>query len=242
MPFQSTVYDTDAFWDAGNPSRLTIPAGVTKVRLQGSLSLKPSATTGGVFISFEKNDAGSAVGSGVFTVRQGTSGYTNNDFAANTAVIPVTSGDYFELRVNSTSSNWDDIQAGNRTWFAIEVVETADAANPPYDFSWRKEGQPGASEVVFRQVLARRVRLEVEFAGSVGVAGTAATADADFDVQGNGSNIGTIRFGAGSTTPTFIAAAGVTLEIGDELTVVAPSGVDASLADATVTLTGTNVG
>ena len=71
---------------------------MTKVRLQGSLSLKPSATTGGVFISFEKNGAGSAVGSGVFTVRQGTSGYTNNDFSANTAVIPVSAGDYFELR------------------------------------------------------------------------------------------------------------------------------------------------
>ncbi len=105
VPFQNTVYDTDAFWDASNPSRLTIPTGVIKVRLQGSLSLKPSATTGGVFISFEKNGAGSAVGSGVFAVRQGTSGYTNNDFAANTAVIPITAGDYFVLRVNSTSSS-----------------------------------------------------------------------------------------------------------------------------------------
>ena len=171
VPFQSTVYDTDAFWSASNPSRITIPTGVTKVRLQGSMSLKPSASSGGVFVSFEKNGAGSAVGSGVFTVRQGTSGYTNNDFAANTAVIPVTAGDYFELRVNSTSSSWDDIQAGNRTWFAVEVVETDDAANPPYDFSWRKEGQPAASEVVFRQVLARRVRLEADFAGSVGVGG-----------------------------------------------------------------------
>ena len=171
------------------------------------------------FVSFEENGTGSAVGSGVFTVRQGTSGYTNNDFAANTAVIPVTAGDYFELRVNSTSSSWDDIQAGNRTWFAIEVVETADAANPPYDFYWRKEGQPGASEVVFRQVLARRVRLETDFAGSVGLAGTAATADADFDVRKNGNSVGTTRFEAGSTTPTFTAAAAVTLEIGDELTV-----------------------
>jgi hypothetical protein len=75
-------------------------------------------------------------GCGVFTVRQGTSGYNNNDFAVSTAVLPVTAGDYFELRVTSTTSNWDDIRASTRTWFAIEVVETADAANPPYDFSW----------------------------------------------------------------------------------------------------------
>jgi hypothetical protein len=238
IPFESTVYDTNVFWDAGNPSRITIPAGVTKVRLQGSVSLKASATTGGVFISFEKNGAGSAVGSGVFTVRQGTSGYTNNDFAANTAVVPVSAGDYFELRVNSTSSSWDDIQAGNRTWFAVEVVETDVAANPPYDFSWRKEGQPAANEVVFRQVLPRRVRLDADFAGSVGLAGTTAAADADFDVRQNGTSIGTIRFTAGATASTFIAANAVTLDSADVLTVVAPASLDASLADLAVTLAG----
>ena len=242
VPFQSTIYDTDAFWDVGNPSRLTVPAGVTKVRLQGCVSLAASASTGGVYVSFSKNGGGDVIGSGVFTVRQGTSGFTNNDFAAGTAVIPVTAGDYFELRVNATTTAWDDIQASTRTWFAIEVVETDDAANPPYDFSWRKEGQPGVSEVVFRQALARRVRLEVDFAGSVGVAGTAATADADFDVQQNGSSIGTIRLGVGATVPTFIAAAAVTLDTGDVLTVIAPASADASLADLGVTLAGAGVG
>jgi hypothetical protein len=238
VPFENTVYDTDAFWNAGNPSRLTIPAGVTKVRLQGSLALKAGASSGGVYVAFRKNDVGDTIGGGVFTVRQGTSGYTNNDFTAATAVIPVTEGDFFELRVNSTTSSWDDILASARTWFALEVVETADAANPPYDFSWRKEGQPGASEVVLRQVLARRVMLEADFAGSAGLAGTGATADADFDVQRNGVSIGTIRFEVGATAPTLIAAAAVTLEIGDELIIVAPASVDASLADVTVTFAG----
>jgi hypothetical protein len=239
VPFQSAVYDTDAFWNAGNPSRLTMPAGITKVRLQGSLALKAGATSGGVYVAFRKNDVGDTIGGGVFTVRQGTSGYTNNDFTAATAVIPVTEGDFFELRVNATTSSWDDIQASPRTWFALEVVETADAANPPYDFSWRKEGQPGASEVALRQVLARPVRLAADFAGSAGVAGTAATADADFDVRRNGSSIGTIRFEVGLTAATYIAA--VVLEIGDELTVVAPASVDVSLADLAVTLTGSQV-
>ena len=238
IPFESAAYDTDVFWDAGNPSRITIPAGVTKVRLQGCVSLKGSATTGGVYVSFTKNGGGDVTGCGIFTVRQGTSGYTNNDFTASTAVLPVSAGDYFELRVNSTTSNWDDIQASTRTWFAIEVVETADAANPPYDFFWRKEGQPGASEVVFRQIVARRVSLEADLAGSVGVAGTAATADADFDVRRNGTSVGTIRFVAGATAATFIAASAVTLEIGDELTVVAPASVDASLADLGLVLAG----
>jgi hypothetical protein len=122
IPFESTVYDTDVFWDAGNPSRITIPSGVTKVRLQGCVSLAASATSGGVYVSFAKNGGGDVAGCGVFTVRQGTSGYNNNDFAVSTAVLPVTAGDYFELRVTSTTSNWDDIRASTRTWFAIEVV------------------------------------------------------------------------------------------------------------------------
>jgi hypothetical protein len=87
-------------------------------------------------------------------------------------------------------------------------------------------------------VLARRVRLETDFAGSVGVAGAATTADADFDVRRNGSSIGTIRFEAGATTPTFIAAAAITLEVDDELKVTAPASVDASLADVAVATSG----
>ena len=152
------------------------------------------------------------------------------------AVLPVIAGDWFELALYIGSSG--ELKSSNRTWFAIDLVETEDAANPPYDFSWPKEGQPGPSEVVLRQVVARRVRLEADFAGSVGVAGTAATADADFDVQRNGSSIGTIRFGTGATAPTFIAAAGVTLEIGDELIVVAPMSLDTSLSDFSITIAG----
>jgi hypothetical protein len=37
IPRESVVYDTDAFWSAGDPTRLTIPAGVSKVRLEGNI-------------------------------------------------------------------------------------------------------------------------------------------------------------------------------------------------------------
>ena len=112
------------------------------------------------------------------------------------------------------------------------------AGNPSYDFCWNKSVQPGASKAVFRQFFARHVRLEVQFAGSVGIAGTFAMLDEEFDVGKNGSGIGTIRYGAGATTPTFIAVAAVTLEIDDEITVVAPANVDTSLADVVVTVSG----
>ena len=37
IPRDAAVYDTDAFWSAGNPTRLTVPAGVAKVRLKGNI-------------------------------------------------------------------------------------------------------------------------------------------------------------------------------------------------------------
>jgi hypothetical protein len=80
------------------------------------------------------------------------------------------------------------------------------------------------------------VQLEADFAGSVGVAVTAATADADFGVQLNGTSIGTIRFVAGATPSTFIAANAVTLVAGDVLTFLAPASVDASLANLAITI------
>ncbi|MGI9501544.1 MAG: hypothetical protein ACR2RE_00630, partial [Geminicoccaceae bacterium] len=232
IPWQSQGYDTDAFWDVGQPTRLTVPSGVTKVRLTANIEWQSSPSA--QLVQIRKN-GGSVLGGGSVIIR-GDGGYSNQMRNLISAVLPVIAGDWFELALYIGSSG--ELKSDHRTWFAVEVVETQDAANPPYDFSWSKEGQLGASEVVFRQVLARRVRLEAEFAGSVGVAGTAATADADFDVQRNGSTIGTIRFGAASTSATFIAATSVTLERGNELTVIAPASADVSLADPAVSVSG----
>lgn len=90
-------------------------------------------------------------------------------------------------------------------------------------------------------MLARSMSLKADFTGSVGAAGAAAAADADFDVRQNGSSVGTIRFGVGATTPTFLAAAAITLEVDDELTVTAPASVDASLADLAIAFSGSLV-
>jgi len=37
IPWDATIYDTNAYWSAGSPTRLTVPAGVSKVRLKGNL-------------------------------------------------------------------------------------------------------------------------------------------------------------------------------------------------------------
>ncbi len=80
-------------------------------------------------------------------------------------------------------------------------------------------------------------------AGSSGKALTAATAQTDFDVRKNatsaatGTSVGTMRFAAAGTVPTFIAASGFTLTGGtDTMSVWAPATPDATLANISASL------
>jgi hypothetical protein len=83
-------------------------------------------------------------------------------------------------------------------------------------------------------------------AGSAGKALTAATAQTDIDVRknattsANGTSVGTVRFAAAGTVPTFIAASGFTLTGGtDWLSFWAPGTPDATLADFAIALYAT---
>lgn len=235
ISWQSAVYDSDTFWDAGQATRLTVPAGVTKVRLTGNIEWQTSPTS--QLVEIRKN-GGAVVGGGSFIVR-GDSGYSNQMRNIASAVLPVVAGDWFELAVFVSASG--ELRSLERTWFAIEVVETEDAADPPADFAFAKAGAPAASEVLLRTVVARRSRLKVDLVGSQGMAGVAATAETDLDVQRNGTSVGAIRFAASASTAVFIAASETILEPGDLLEVIAPASPDATLADIAITLAGTLV-
>lgn len=230
VAFQGAVYDTDGFWSAANPTRLTVPVGVTKVIVSANLRL--TGGTGNNQLKITKNGA-DMPGTGTVSM---SSGFTTAHMNTTTAVLNVAPGDWFEAVAFSSVAR--TIDSGPRTWLAIAVVETTAAAEPPADWPFRREGSPGASEVVLRAVLARRTRFAAALAGSVGHAATAATAQTDFDVRRNGASIGTIRFPAGAATATFLAASAVTFDPSDRLTVVAPATPDATLADIAVTLAG----
>ena len=83
--------------------------------------------------------------------------------------------------------------------------------------------------------------MKVDLEGSQAVAGAAATAQTDFDIQRNGTSFATMRFAAGADTASFIAASETVLEPGDVLSVVAPATPDATLADVAFSLAGTLV-
>jgi hypothetical protein len=103
-------------WSAGNPTRLTVPAGVSKVRLKGNINWTFGGSgyrhvwvhkNGALFFGTAKeSDAGD---SGVQSI--------------GTGVVAVTPGDYFELIARQTSGATKNIAADELTWVAIEVVE-----------------------------------------------------------------------------------------------------------------------
>jgi hypothetical protein len=121
----------------------------------------------------------------------------------------------------------------------MRPLVAADLPAQPFDVTAFYPGVPSANAIVTRVPVARAVAFPSSLAGSIGKASVAATSQTDFDVQKNGSSVGTVRFAASATSATFIAASAFTLAAGDVLSIVAPSSTDATLADVGIVLAGT---
>lgn len=117
------------------------------------------------------------------------------------------------------------------------AIEFGDAS-APYDVGGAFGGVPPVTTVILQFLFTRTVVFPSGMTLSQGKAGTAATAQTDFDLQNNGSSFGTMRFAATATTSTFISASGSTFNAGDELRIVSPNPADATLADLVFTLAG----
>jgi hypothetical protein len=123
----SATVDTNGFWSAGAPTRLTVPTGVTKVRVSASIEWALNAT-GVRAMSLNMTP----ISTGVTNTTAGSFGATApgvaslvSAVAATSGIISVSAGDYFELRVGQTSGAALNMIAGNRTWLEIAVVETS---------------------------------------------------------------------------------------------------------------------
>lgn len=122
--FDTEAYDTDAFHDSStNNSRLTIPTGVTRVRLSAGIEWVAAAT--GVR-GFGMRKSNSSAYPGFFQEIIGPDASLNT--TEHTLVSPplvVSAGDYFEIVVyhNAGVGATRSINASNSTWFAVEVIE-----------------------------------------------------------------------------------------------------------------------
>lgn len=109
-------YDTDNIWTSGNPTRLTVPSGVTRVRLVACL--RQGTNNQNVTGNFRKNGSDAFEGNGF-----GYNYNTTGGVMIASPVLVVTSGDYFEaFFFPPTTMN---ITGGStpRSWFAMEVVQ-----------------------------------------------------------------------------------------------------------------------
>jgi hypothetical protein len=235
IQFDTVSYDTNTFHSSGANTRLTVPAGVTKVALAANLRFEGGSAN---WVATIRKNGSEIAGGGAAS---GASGFTDGQLNLASAVIPVVAGDWFDIAVFISAARTVKGVGTLRSWFAIQVIETQDAADPPADLTGFKMGQPSADEVLLRVPIARRTRMKVDLAGSQGVAGAAATAQTDFDIRRNGTSFATMRFAAAGTVADFIAATETVLEPGDVLSVVAPATPDATLADIGFTLAGTLV-
>lgn len=120
----------------------------------------------------------------------------------------------------------------------ITVADRDIVLDGTYDVGGFYPGVPTASAIVTQYPFPRTVEFPSSLTGSQGKAGTAATAQTDFDVQKNGSSVGTMRFAASATSATFIMSSATTFSAGDILKVVAPGTPDATLANISFALAG----
>lgn len=118
VPWNVEDRDTDNFWSMAQPTRLVVPAGVTKVR--ASAYVRSAGGPSGRYIFIKRNGSYFIGGAGI-----GSAGVSYDSFLA-TDVINVVAGDYFELEVFGSTSpvtGGAGSPAGLASWFALEVVE-----------------------------------------------------------------------------------------------------------------------
>lgn len=119
--FQATAIDDAGAWSGTNPTRLTIPSGVTRAQITARATLTSDGAARGFFITLNKNGvAGEFIGRPLLNIRQSATGFTNNSFVIQSPWLPVTPGDYFELSVNA-SATYSAAYLEN-TWAEISVA------------------------------------------------------------------------------------------------------------------------
>lgn len=118
--FGAEDIDTDSIWNIGAPSRLTVPVGVSKIRLSAGVSWSGNST-GLRYLEFYKNGGGVPPAG---SVAQGIPANTNyNAVNCTGGVMSVSAGDYFELRVLQNSGGSLNVLNNSRTWFQMEIIE-----------------------------------------------------------------------------------------------------------------------
>ena len=119
--FDSEEYDTDAIHDlVTNPERLTVPAGITEVKVHALMDFAANIT--GFRAALIQKNGGAFVGAPTHNGTANSAGTTTT--ALSSPTLHVTGGDYFELDVQQDSGGALSLLGGTGgIWFAMELIK-----------------------------------------------------------------------------------------------------------------------
>ena len=113
-------YDTDSIHsNSVNNTRLTVPSGVTKVRLSANVHIDALSASKYAIHLITKGGSGDYTGVAQIATKT-TLGEERSNIS--TAILTVTSGDYFEQKITVETDTSVTVTAA-RTWFAMEIIE-----------------------------------------------------------------------------------------------------------------------
>lgn len=115
ISWDAAIFDDASFWDVADPTRITVPAGVSRIELTGGWF---SDTAGTVNSSVFFRDQGGAI---VTAQRTDNAAFIRQQLA--TGPLPVVEADWFELVVQPSGTK--TIGADPRTFFSAQVVRAA---------------------------------------------------------------------------------------------------------------------
>lgn len=228
VDWETEDYDTDAIHDPAANTRLTVPPGVTKVRLTTGMTTS-TPSTGAMQMNIIKN-AESVPGQ----ARGSRSAFTGTEgVGATTPVLEVVAGDFFEVNVFTASAGVIQIAAA---FFAMEIVEYIPTVAAVLPLNLYIDGVPTVSVDILRFIAVDPFLLPDDLDGSAAHVSTAPSGAVVIDVQKNGSSIGSISIATtGVATFSTTGSAVEVFNTGDRLSLVAPADW-LTLADLTVTL------
>ena len=121
--FATEEYDTDGIWTSGASTRLTVPSGITKIRISHGFILNGvmSGTGGGYHgVRLRKNGSDFEGAAHQYEVES-----TSRPASLNitTPIINVTSSNYFEVQFYHNYGGLASITSGSDVWFAMEIIE-----------------------------------------------------------------------------------------------------------------------
>jgi len=125
VDFDSEVYDTDSIHDTvTNNTRLTVPTGVTKVRLTANVHMQLSATaTKFLEVTITKNGSSAFNMARAVALMPDVSNGTG--LCITTGILTAVATDYYEITVWHNEGSALNLLGGDvySSWFELEIIE-----------------------------------------------------------------------------------------------------------------------